>query len=63
MKVPLRVQPSAAHPEGEAALYVRGQMRDELVRAMGQVGCSGAPKARGGDQGHPGGAPVVGGQG
>ena len=45
MKVPLRVQPSAAHPEGEAALYVRGQMRDELVRAMGQVGCSGAPKA------------------
>ena len=34
MKVPLRVQPSQEFPEGEAQLYVRGQLRDELVRAM-----------------------------
>lgn len=47
MKVPLKVQPSQEFPEGEATLYVRGQMRDELVRAMNEAGASGAPK--GGD--------------
>lgn len=43
MKVPLIVQPSAQFPEGEATLFVRGQMRDELVRAMSEVGQTGAP--------------------
>lgn len=47
MKVPLRVQPSQEFPEGEAVLFVRGQMRDELVRAMSEAGVEGAPK--GGD--------------
>lgn len=45
MIVPLQVQPSAEHPEGVAALYVRGQLRDELQRAMTAVGAEGAPKA------------------
>lgn len=45
MKVPLRVQPSPEFPEGEATLFVRGQMRDELVRAMSEAGVSGAPTA------------------
>lgn len=48
MKVPLQVQPSEEFKDGEAALYVRGQMRDELVRAMSEAGATGAPKA--GDQ-------------
>lgn len=34
-------------PEGEARLFVRGQLRDELTRAMAAVGVTGAPK--GGD--------------
>lgn len=38
MKIPLRVQPSQEFPEGEAQLYVRGQLRDELVRAMTEAG-------------------------
>lgn len=45
MKVPLKGQPSAEFPDGEFAFWVRGQARDELVRAMAEVGCSGAPKA------------------
>lgn len=32
-------------PEGEARLFVRGQLRDELTRAMAAVGVTGAPKA------------------
>jgi hypothetical protein len=44
MKVPLKVQPSQEFPQGEATYYVRGQARDELVRAMSEVGCTGAPK-------------------
>lgn len=44
MKVPLALQPSQEFPEGEATLFVRGRMRDELVRAMGEAGVSGAPK-------------------
>lgn len=53
MKVPLKQvgvvvngQPQG-HPDyadGEAAWYVKGQARDELVRAMSEAGCSGAPK-------------------
>lgn len=47
MKVPLKVQPSQEFPEGEAVLFVRGQMRDELSRAMGEAGIPAgvAPKA------------------
>jgi hypothetical protein len=45
MKVPLNVNPQQfpEFPEGEATLFVRGRMRDELVRAMAEAGCSGAP--------------------
>lgn len=45
MKVPLKVQPSPEFPEGEATWFVKGQARDELVRAMAEAGCEGAPKA------------------
>lgn len=45
MKVPLQVQPTPEFPEGEAMFWVRGQARDELVRAMAEVGVSGSPKA------------------
>ncbi len=46
MKVPLQVPPSAEFPDGEAVLFVRGQMRDELSRAMAEAGreAGGAPK-------------------
>lgn len=44
MKVPLRVQPSNEFPDGEASWYVKGQARDELVRAMSAVGVTGSPK-------------------
>lgn len=45
LAVPLQVAPSQEFPDGEARLYVRGQLRDELARAMAEVGCSGAPTA------------------
>lgn len=45
MKVPLKVQPSPEFPEGECSWFVKGQARDELVRAMAEAGCEGAPKA------------------
>lgn len=45
MAVPLQVMASAEYPEGEARLFVRGQLRDELARAMGEAGVDGAPKA------------------
>ncbi|MFT4081160.1 MAG: hypothetical protein QM638_01110 [Nocardioides sp.] len=45
MKVPLKVQPSQEFPEGEASWFVKGQARDELVRAMIEAGVSGSPKA------------------
>lgn len=45
MKVPLKVQPTQEFPEGEAAYFVRGQARDELVRAMSEAGATGAPQA------------------
>lgn len=37
--------PVPEFPDGEAVFYVRGQARDELVRAMGEAGCSGEPQA------------------
>lgn len=48
MKVPLKVQPSPEFPDGEATLFVRGQMKDELVRAMAEANAGASPKA--GDQ-------------
>lgn len=49
MKVPLKVQPSQEFPEGEAVLFVRGQMRDELVRAMTEAGCPTGSSPKAGD--------------
>lgn len=37
MKVPLQMQPGPAYPDGLAQWYVKGQARDELVRAMAQA--------------------------
>lgn len=45
MKVPLKVHVTQEHPDGEAVWFVKGQARDELVRAMAEAGVSGAPKA------------------
>lgn len=45
MIVPLKVQPSQEYPEGDARLYVRGALRDELVRAMAEAKVEGAPTA------------------
>lgn len=45
LKVPLKLQPSPEFPEGEATWFVKGQARDELVRAMTEAGQSGSPKA------------------
>lgn len=46
MVVPMLVQPSPEFPEGQAAWYVRGQARDELVRAMSEAGApEGPPEA------------------
>lgn len=45
MAVPLQVPASAEYPEGEAKLYIRGQLREELTRAMGEAGEQGAPRA------------------
>lgn len=46
MKVPLRVEPTQAHPDGLAQWYVAGAARDELVRAMAEAGAPvGPPEA------------------
>lgn len=45
MAVPLQLPQSQEYPEGEARLFVRGQLRDELARAMSEAGVSGAPTA------------------
>lgn len=45
MKVPLKIQGHPEFPEGDANLWVRGSMRDELARAMTEAGADGAPKA------------------
>ena len=44
MKVPLKVQPSPEFPDGEATWWVKGQARDELVRAMAEAGAYGPPQ-------------------
>lgn len=44
MAIPLQLPPSQEYPEGEARLFIRGQLRDELTRAMAEVGASGAPR-------------------
>jgi hypothetical protein len=43
MTVPLKVQPSAEFPDGQATWFVRGQARDELVRAMAEAGAPAGP--------------------
>lgn len=45
MRLPLRVAPDTTFPDGQAVLYVKGQLRDELQRAMSAAGVSGAPRA------------------
>lgn len=46
MIVPMLVQQSAEFPEGKAGWWVKGQARDELVRAMAAAGApAGAPEA------------------
>lgn len=46
MAVPLQMQPSPEFPDGEARLFVRGQLREELSRAMAEAGApDGRPRA------------------
>jgi hypothetical protein len=46
MKVPLQMQPTPQYPDGLAQWYVKGQARDELVRAMAEAGApEGPPEA------------------
>jgi hypothetical protein len=47
MKVPLQMEPSAEYPDGLAVWYVKGQARDELVRAMAEVGAPAGPPEAG----------------
>jgi hypothetical protein len=57
MAVPILVQPDPLHPEGKARLFVGGQLRDELSRAMLEAGATpdpsfGAPVPHKGDAGY-----------
>lgn len=46
MVVPLQVEPTQEFPEGRATWWVKGQARDELVRAMAEAGApEGPPEA------------------
>lgn len=45
--VPLLVQASAEFPEGKAGWWVKGQARDELVRAMSEAGAPAGPPEAG----------------
>jgi hypothetical protein len=47
MKVPLTVQQSQAHPEGQAQWYCAGGARDELMRAMAEAGAPEGPPEKG----------------
>jgi len=47
MKVPLQMQPSQAYPDGLATWFVKGQARDELVRAMAEAGAPAGPPEAG----------------
>lgn len=43
MKVAMTVQPDGSYPEGKAQWFVQGQARDELSRAMAEVGAPAGP--------------------
>jgi hypothetical protein len=46
MIVPLQMQPSPEYPDGRAGWWVKGNVRDELVRAMAEAGApEGPPQA------------------
>lgn len=48
MKVPLQLlQPSPEYPDGLATWFVKGQARDELVRAMSEAGAPAGPPEAG----------------
>jgi hypothetical protein len=47
MKVPLQMQPTQEYPDGLAQWYVKGQARDELVRAMAEAGAPAGPPEAG----------------
>ena len=47
MLVPLIVEPSPEYPEGKATWWVKGQARDELVRAMAEAGAPDGPPEEG----------------
>jgi hypothetical protein len=47
MKVPLQMQPDAERPDGLAQWFVKGQARDELVRAMAEAGAPAGPPEAG----------------
>lgn len=47
MKVPLQLQPSQTYPDGLAQWYVKGQARDELVRAMAEANAPAGPPEAG----------------
>jgi hypothetical protein len=47
MVVPMLVQPSPEWPEGQASWWVKGQARDELVRAMAEAGAPPGPPEAG----------------
>lgn len=47
MLVPLDVPASQEHPDGRAVWYVRGQARDDLVRAMAEAGAPAGPPEAG----------------
>ncbi len=47
MRVPLQVQPTQLHPDGQAQWYVSGGARDELVRAMAESGAPAGPPEAG----------------
>lgn len=47
MRVPLQVQPSPEYPDGLAQWWVKGQARDDLVRAMAEVGAPAGPPEAG----------------
>ena len=47
MVVPMLVQPTAEFPEGQSSWWVKGQARDELVRAMAEVGAPAGPPEAG----------------
>lgn len=45
MKIPLSRVQSPEFPEGEANLWIRGSLREELTRAMSEAGLTGSPVA------------------